>query len=358
MIDAAPPRPRGEPALWQVAPSTRLRPWARLGDWPTPVTAATGELSGRVWFKREDLSSTRYGGNKVRTLELALGAARAADASAIWATGAYGSNHVLATALHAPTIGIPVSALLFPQPVSEPARANVGALAAAGAHVELIGGVLTLPLAMARVARREPDAVVMPPGAATPVGALGALSAGIELALQVMAGELPPVDRVVVPAGSVCTSAGLLAGLHWAAAHGLGPATPPTVVAVRVTPWPVTSALRIVRLARAALALVPSPRRGVAPGALRKRLIVDGSQLGIGYGHPSLAGGAAAARLRAAGSPPLDDVYSAKAGAALLARNAPGVTVLWATKSSAPLAEPTPAQVAALPPMLARWYRR
>ena len=289
-----PSGPTDEPALWQVAPRARSIPWVRLGFWPTPITAARGELADRLWFKREDLSSPRYGGNKVRTLELALGAALATGATTVWATGAYGSNHALATALHAPTLGLAVGALLFPQPVSLPARANLGALASSGAIQIPVASVLALPLVMAQQRRRDRRAIVMPPGSATAIGALGALSAAIELAMQVDAGELPPPDRIVVPAGSICTSAGLLAGLHLAAAMGLGPARVPMLVAVRVTPWPVTAAFRIVGMARAALALVaPLVAAGLDSRTLRRGLIVDGGHLGMGYGQPSARAGLA-----------------------------------------------------------------
>ena len=51
-------------------------PWARLGDWPTPIEAAPeldsalGAAPGRdpIYIKREDRSSAVYGGNKVRFL--------------------------------------------------------------------------------------------------------------------------------------------------------------------------------------------------------------------------------------------------------------------------------------------------
>ena len=179
--------------------------------------------------------------------------------------------------------------------------------------------------------------------------------------MQVAAGDAPPVDQIIVPAGSICTSAGLLAGVQLAAACGLGPARAPTIIAVRVTPWPVTARARIAMLANATLrrldGLVSLPRR-IDVGALWRGLIVDGRFQGAGYGHPTAVARAAAATLAAAGSPPLDDVYASKAGAALLARRDPGVTVFWATKSSAPLPTPTEADLARLPPALARWIIR
>ncbi len=124
---------------------------------------------GDVWVKREDLTSTVYGGNKVRTLEAMFGRARAAGATRMWATGAYGSNHAVATVLHARAAGLDGGAILFPQPAGEPALANASALLAARPEVISIGSVIELPFVMARV-RRRTGAYVMPPGGATPEG--------------------------------------------------------------------------------------------------------------------------------------------------------------------------------------------
>lgn len=331
-------------------------PWVGLGAWPTPVEPLTDE----VWVKREDLTAPRYGGNKVRTLEAVFGRARAADATRIWATGAFGSNHVLATAIHAEAAGLEAGAILFPQPPSEPALANASAILATGAKVVTLPSVALLPAAMAAIGRRR-GAYVMAPGGATPEGAMGALSAAFELVAQWRAGVVPWPALLVVPVGSGCTTAGLLAGLHLA--HRLvGAPTPPLLCAVRVTPWPISSRWRLARLAAAAVALVerhllrPS---GLGFGPLHAGLIVDGRFLGSGYGHVTAAGEAAAARLAARGLH-ADPVYAAKAAAALFARapSVPGPTLFWLTKSSAPLARADERAVAAAPRDLRRWLGR
>ena len=144
-------------------------PWVRLGQWPTPVAPIAGHPD--LWVKREDLTASAYGGNKVRTLEAMFGRARAAGATRIWATGAFGSNHVVATVVHARAVGLEAGALLFPQPPGEPAYANASAIIAAAPRIVTIPSVALLPLAMA-ARRREPGAYVMPPGGATAEGAL------------------------------------------------------------------------------------------------------------------------------------------------------------------------------------------
>ena len=62
-------------------------------------------------------------------------------------------------------------------------------------------------------------------------------------------------------------------------------------------------------------------------------------QLGRGYPHATPAGSAARAAFAAAGYAILDDTYSAKAAAHVLASTErdPGPTLFWCTKSSAPL---------------------
>jgi D-cysteine desulfhydrase len=353
-------------ALFRHLPQARSVPWAVLGEWPTPVEPAPAigaEVGGEVWIKREDRTSPHYGGNKVRTLEAVLGGIRDRGIERIWSTGAYGSNHALATAIHAPRIGIGVGAILFPQPASAPAQANLAALFATGCDVIRLRSWAELPAAMAIVARRERRAgrraFVMAPGGATVEGAFGGLSAAYELAEQVAAGALPAPSQIVLAVGSTCTTAGLLAGVHLCAARGLGFRRPPLVIAVRVTPWPVTAAWRIANLAAGVVARVDELRGHATTLDLRRLragLVVDGDQIGVGYGHATQAGDHAAAMFAAAGAPALDCVYSAKSAAALW-RHAKhrGPTLYWATKSTSLLATPTAAQLAQAPAAMREW---
>lgn len=358
--------PSHHPLRERLSLGSGALPWAALGQWPTPITSLP--LDGHtLWLKREDLSSARYGGNKVRTLEVLLGDALARGVSRVWAAGAYGSNHVVATFAHAPQVGLAVGALVFPQPPSAPAVENLIATASFGAPLVPVANVALLPLAMLRAWHRDRRAGgrpwMMPPGGATALGALGALSAVLELSEQLAAGAAPTPATIVVPVGSTCTTAGLLAGLALARRIGAWRWALPALHAVRVTPWPVTSRLQIVALARRALALLESLRRphsahrgSLAPLGLEARLTLDGAQLGAGYGRSTPAGERAAAAVTAAGGPPLDCVYAAKAGAAVRAhwaRGGGGPVLLWSTKSSAP--PPHGTNGCALPARLARW---
>src|SRR5690349_2311951 len=174
-----------EVALFRLFPDLAGQvPWVRIGAWPTPVErlpAVGAALGAEVWAKREDRSNPRYGGNKVRTLEAVFGRATAAGAHTIWATGAYGSNHAVATVIHAASAGLGGGAALFPQPASVPARENLSALLSTRPALERLASVALLPGAIRRL-RRDPGAYVMIPGGATPEGTFGALSAALELA--------------------------------------------------------------------------------------------------------------------------------------------------------------------------------
>jgi len=356
-------------ALFRWLPQLARRvPWARLGTWPTPLIEA--RVDGRpLWIKREGESSTLYGGNKVRTLEAWLGHARARDAKRIWAIGAYGSNHAIATVLHARALGLDAGAILFPQPGSEWAIENAGALIGAGVPLVRLRSVVEVPFVGAAIAARNRSDIVMPPGGATPIGTFGALSAAFEVAEQIMSS--PDVAglrdamaraafesplRIVVPAGSTCTTAGLLAGFALARALGAWRAPIPIIHAVRVTPWPVTSYTMILQLAALTLlriAMLGGPHVGVLGNT---RLVVDRREIGRGYGRLTTRAGDAMNACRD-GWPRLDGVYSGKAASALLRlhRGNTGPLVFWATKSEVLMPSPSLDALRAGPRALVEW---
>jgi D-cysteine desulfhydrase len=304
-----------------------------------------------------------------------FGLARARGKREIWATGAFGSNHALANALHAPRAGLAAGSLLFPQPISRAALENLWVLLGTRAELRTVAHWSLLPFGIFLTARRcrhqNRSATIMVPGGATPEGALGYVSAALELARQVADGLLPRPERVVIGVGSTCTSAGLLVGFEHAARLGIGfvdaagrPA-PPELVAVRVTPWPVTAHFRIVGLAarasRLLARLASDPRLEIERRVLGSRLRVDDRFLGRGYGHPTESGRRALELFRASERLLLDTTYSAKSAAAFLAAalsGAEGPTLFWSTKSTAPLPEPKRAALEAAPPRAVRWLAR
>jgi D-cysteine desulfhydrase len=353
-------------ALHEAFPGLeRELPRVALGRWPSPLESKTvtwpSGVTRELLVKCEDRSAEGYAGNKIRPLELVFGAALAAGRGEIWATGAYGSNHALAAAVHAKRQGLRCGAILWPQPWSETAVDNLRATASVADALRFAGSVGTM-VPMALCERARPGTWVMPPGAATPLGAMGHASAALELGLQLEALGLRKLATLVLPVGSTCTTTGMLVGT--ALAHALGLlVSRPRITAVRVTPWPVTDPWRIAHLAaRTATVLTEHIRRaGHRPPALplsardyRPLLEVTGDELGGGYGRPTPSGLAAMAAFAHAGIR-LDTTYSCKAAAHLEHRRTDGPIVFWSTKSACPLPAVDAARLAALPSKVSAW---
>jgi D-cysteine desulfhydrase len=372
MTDSRPERP-----LFSLWPGLeRHLEFCTLGDFPTPVEPLSrlvprvGAAWGESHVKRDDLTSPVYGGNKVRTLEPWLGHALRQGQNRIFATGAYGSNHAVATVCHAKRLGFRTGVALFPQPGSQTARANLEVSATRADEVVDLWHWSSLPFWMWRTKTGRDAPLIMPPGGATPRGCLGFFSAALELGLQIQSGLAPRPDEIVLALGSTCSTAGLLLGLRVAARKSLGLSSrgaggsPPRLVAVRVTPWPVTSRYRILSLAletaRWLRELTGDRVFDTERGELGQGLEVEGRQLGKGYGLPTPAG-LKAIELLEPFSAALDTTYSAKSAAALLERieHRPACNRLfWSTKSGAPLPEVTPEQRTGLPARMARWLER
>ena len=294
----------------------------RLGDWPTPLdrAAALGGAVGiaELTVKREDRSSARYGGNKVRALEFLLAGAR--PGTVFVTLGGTGSTHCLATAVHAAAAGGRAVLAQFPQPETPASRAVASACRARAALVVHARARASLPLAVLDAWHR---AGALGPrrwiagGGAHPRAVVGHLLAGLELASQLAS----PPDAIVLPLGTGGTAAGLalaVTALGW----------PTRVVGVRVAPRIVANRWRTTWLAYAARRLLA--HRGVPLPAPRSLDIVDG--LGEGYGHPTPEG-EAAERLASEHGLTLDPTYGAKAFAVLLQRGTCNVqrVVFWHT---------------------------
>jgi D-cysteine desulfhydrase len=276
-------------------------------------------------IKRDDLTSPLLGGNKVRSLELLL--AGAGPGRTLLTVGASGSTHALAVAEFGRTLGAGTEVITWPQETNAMARATTRRLGAT-ARVTAAHSVAEAYLrAAVRRVRGAGRVQWIPAGGSVPRGALGQVSAALELAVQLERHGLPVPDTLVVPLGSGGTAAGLLVGLALA---GL----PTRVIGVQVVPRLVANHRRVARLARRTHALL-SRLAGVPLPALDvTRLSIDRAAYGGAYGRETAHGSAAAEQLRLAGGPPLDATYSAKAFSVALerARHSPHERVLfWLT---------------------------
>jgi hypothetical protein len=152
-----------------------------------------------------------------------------------------------------------------------------------------------------------------------------------------------------------------MVGLIHAARLGLLPSPAPTVVAVRIAPWPVTSRQRILALAVRAsrrLAEVAGEPLELSSAELAPSLRVEGGELGAGYGFSTPAAVQAGELLARVSGLRLEPTYSGKAAAAFLSaarsRRA-GPLLFWCTKSSAPLPKLAQEDLRGAAPALLAW---
>jgi len=231
--------------LWRVLPALRGKlAWRQLGDFPTPVHRFSLSLSKQAgdvefWVKREDLSSARYGGNKVRTLQYQLACWEAhlersgkhGCGLKLLTLGSGGSNQVLATKVHAAFLPLPADTVegIHPMP-DEPEMDNTLNFLSSLSVPGLSGGYNTGGLRLLAALGLPPlasdsgsgtAAWVMMPGGNGPLGVLGQAGAALELAEQIERGEVPDPDGIVVALGSSCTVTGLLLGVVLARHAGL-----------------------------------------------------------------------------------------------------------------------------------------
>ncbi len=320
------------PALFRRFPGLRGRlPWMPLADaLPTAVEpldrlgAAIGLGTGRLFVKRDDLASTRYGGNKVRKLEHLLADALARGRRAVVTLGAIGSHHALATAIFGREAGLRVHLALYPQPPTPHVLEVLKLDARSGADLVRAGSIAAVPLAVARAAARALGREAQPPyyvpaGGSGALGTLGFVSAALELCEQVRAGVAPPPELVYVAAGTCGTLAGLVLGLKLAALDDPGLFGRTRVVGVRVVPRAITNRRRTLALARRALRLLREAAPGEVPAlALFPRdfeLLHD--HCGPGYGIETAPAREAARRAADRAGLELDPTYTAKAFAGL-----------------------------------------
>lgn len=311
----------GPNPLFRAFPGLRDRiPWVALGEWPTPVTRVVDPppgFRGELWVKRDDLSSARYGGNKVRKLEYLLADALDRGAGRLITTGVVGSHHCLATAVHGRRLGLPTTLVVFPQPATthsrEVAEANE-AWADELRHCSTFAIQPFVELAV-RWRHRQSSPYVIPGGGSNDLGALGYVGGALELAEQVRRGELPRPDAITVAAGTLGTLAGLAVG------SALTNLTD-RINGIRIVPTAVGNEVVLGSLVEGVVRrLRENGVHAPSAGFVLERVRLIGDYLGPGYGHPTEWGGRATEWFAPRGFQ-LDPSYTAKTAAGLLDRMA------------------------------------
>jgi 1-aminocyclopropane-1-carboxylate deaminase/D-cysteine desulfhydrase-like pyridoxal-dependent ACC family enzyme len=304
-----------------------------LIDGPTPIERlahVSEELGADVWVKRDDRSSGRYGGNKVRKLEWLLAAARAKDADTLVTFGGIGSHFVVACQAHGAALGFETHAVLFPQARTHQVDRQLALMDALGIHTHRAtsyAGALA-KLARIEIALRRRKVVVLPPGGSTRIGTIGFVEAALELASQLEANEMPEPKEIVVAAGSGGTAAGLAVGCALA---GLST----QVVGVRVVDrYPgFERACRWLVDRTAALLRKHDARFPDIAANANELLVFDHRFAGPGYGDPTPQG-ASATELASRDGVSLEPTYTGKTFAAAIARAKDGPLLYWHTAPS------------------------
>lgn len=308
---------------------TALEPAARLGA----AIGAPGLLT-----KRDDLAGLFYGGNKIRKLEYLLGDAVQAGCDAVVTFGAAGSNHALATAIYAQQAGLICHAVLTDQ-VQTPWVANTlrwhGLL---GTRLSPATGFVEAQEEAIRLRANHPSGphrlYEVAWGGSSPLGSLGFVDAGAELAAQVSATALSGPFRIYLPCGTMGSVAGLLAGLCISG-------VPATVVGVKVVPQNVVDATAVLRLAGAVVQDLPAADPAPSAAELATRLEFRTEFAGDGYAMPTPECIEAASIALELEGFKLDTTYSGKALACLVAdarsgRLAGHIPIFWQTWNSRP----------------------
>jgi 1-aminocyclopropane-1-carboxylate deaminase/D-cysteine desulfhydrase-like pyridoxal-dependent ACC family enzyme len=318
------PRPSTLPIVKRF-PALAGVPRVALGRFPTPVEPLAA-LAPNLWIKRDDLAADPMGGNKTRALEWLL--AGAASGDRIVTVGSAGSTHALAVATYAARLDARALVGRWRQEMN-------GAAAEVSRRIEQIADRAPIHRTPAGAyawawGQRVRGARWIAAGGTTPRGILGHVNGGLELAEQVVTGELPAPRAVVVPLGTGGTAAGL--ALAFAIA-GLDI----RVVGARVVPKIVGRRGRVVRLANRAAALLERLSGERVPRVSERSIEVVDDTFGGAYGRETPAGRDAASRLLTETGIALDATYSAKAFALALERATlaePDPVLFWLTFDS------------------------
>lgn len=285
-----------------------------LAQYPTPLRPAkqlSEYLSGpELWFKRDDLISFGFGGNKIRGLEVMLADALTKGADTLITGAGVQSNHVRATAATAAYAGLRCIAVYWG---SQPAQVDGNYRLTKLLNAEFRftesddrASVDAMINAVAEVQRwNDVKPYAIPRGGACAMGVLGHVLAVFELYRQCLEQSLEP-DAIVLPVGSGGTYAGWIIGtkllnLPW------------KIECFSVSREPEEVSLQVAQLATEAAELLQLGLRFSAADAP-----VHGGFIGAGYGIPSPEGAEAIKCVSRKEGVLLDPTYTGKAMAGLM----------------------------------------
>lgn len=289
------------PRLELIPEATALHPLPRLSR----------QLGRELWIKRDDLTPLGLGGNKARKLEYLGGEALAQNTDVLVTAGAIQSNHVRQTAALAARLGLDCLALLENPIDTRNANyhknGNALLLDLFGTQIERVDSLDNadglLQAACARLKENGRSPYLVPVGGSNPLGALGYVRGGLELAGQ-MAASGKDFAAVLVASGSAGTQAGLALALA-----SLRPGT--RLIGVTVSRTRQAQQAKVQGLLQKMAELLGLPQQD-------HPIELWDSYFSPGYGEPNAAGLAAIRLLAGLEGILLDPVYTGKAFAGLL----------------------------------------
>lgn len=195
-----------------------LSPKLTLSTLPTPLEkleTLSAELGLELYIKRDDLTSSAGGGNKVRKLEYLLADALYQGAKTVLTIGAVQSNHCRQTALLGAKLGLQVHLVLVGQ-MPEQTQGNILLDSLAGAHLHFASGgreagEVVLSRLFEDLKAKGAAPYIIPYGGSNEIGAQGYISAWMELEKQSREIGID-FDFLVLPVSSGGTMAGVLIG--------------------------------------------------------------------------------------------------------------------------------------------------
>lgn len=332
----------GEIPLFRKYPKLRSIPWVSVINSPTPIhkmEEISKELNHKeIWVKRDDLTDDIYGGNKPRKYEFVFADILRKKKKRILTLGAIGTNHGLATTVHAKKFGLETHLFLVKQKLSQHVRENLLCHHYFGARLNLMKSNFRRKLAIKARLFFDKNAYFVTTGASSPLGTLGFVNAAFELKEQIDAKLIPEPDKLFVAVGSLATCAGLVLGLELARVKT-------QIVGIGVTDPSWSSKKATLNLAAKTLEIMRKKDSSIPDvlNELEKRLIVDHSYFGGEYGVPTKEA-FEAIEIAKKDYLKLEYVYTGKTLSGLLDYirkekiSKDEVVVFWNSKSSADLA--------------------
>jgi D-cysteine desulfhydrase len=312
-------------------------PKVAIAQLPTPVSThaiSLGSGEFEVAVKHDDATSPVYGGNKVRKLEYLLRRAIDRGARRVATFGAAGSNHALATAVHASELGLDCTCFLSHQKATSNVARTLNMHRRLGTEIVRWGGDID-QVALFRERLQGRGAWVVPLGGTCWLGVAGFVDAAFELAGQIEAGLIPSPARIYIACGTAGSAAGLALGLT---AVGLKT----TVHAIQVADNPFASEWKMHRLMAKTLRLLNRADPTFVADGWRDSIAWRDEFLAGGYARVDAATAAAVAFAHDELDLSLETTYTGKAFAAMLHDlqkpaydGAP--YLFWNTYNSAPL---------------------